>query len=61
MSTENEPFGRQPKPVTVVIQDGEAVDLSYWRYELQRYCSGRADTQMINHQSFRIFPRANND
>ena len=31
----DEPFGRQPKPVTVLFY-GETADVEYWKHELGR-------------------------
>jgi hypothetical protein len=58
----HETFGRQPQPVTVVVQDGEAIDIGYWRNLLQRFAANHAaNVQVINHQSFRIYPNAVNE
>jgi len=54
-------FPRQRKPVTVIVQDGEAEDIAYYRALIQRFMDGREDTQNLNHQAFRIYPRAVND
>lgn len=68
----DEPFGRQPKPVTVTIQ-GEQSDVDYWWRELSRRAGFKGDNvenfttdYTIAHKNpitrgFSIFPRAVND
>ncbi len=61
MSGIDEPFGRQPKPVTVTLE-GEDVDVKYWIQLLMRYASNSGDNiERPNQYSFRIYPRAVND
>lgn len=56
-----EPFGRQPKPVTVTI-DGESIDVDYWIRHLTRAAEFKGDiTQMKHGNIFIIYPRAVND
>lgn len=60
----DEPFGRQPKPVTVRL-DGEATDTQYWALELARRAEFKGDS--VQHIKvgigcmFVIHPRAVND
>lgn len=57
-------FGRQPKPVTVIL-DGEQPDVDYWLRELMRRAEFKGDVaqkQPTNvGAAFRIYPRAVND
>lgn len=60
------PFGRQPEPVTVRIT-GDDRDVTYWLRELMRRAEFKGDmVQTIDGTgnrcaAFRIFPRAVND
>lgn len=68
----DEPFGRQPRPVTVSIH-GEQADVDYWYRELARRSQFKGDNvegftsrYTIFHENphtsgFTIFPRAVND
>jgi len=61
----DEPFGRQPRPVTVTL-DGEREDVAYWMRELIRRAEFKGDYVAIFHEgetcsAFRIHPRAVND
>ena len=57
----NEPFGRQPKPVTVSLE-GEMEDITSWMRALMRRAEAHGDmAQQINNNSFKIYPRAVND
>ena len=54
-------FGRQPKPVTVVIL-GEPEDVDYWKRELSRRAEFKGDlVQSGTRGVFIIHPRAVND
>jgi hypothetical protein len=66
---DDEPFGRQPKPVTVLIS-GEQIDVDYWYRDLRRRAEFKGDaTGDIAHVTgvdkgascFIIYPRAVND
>lgn len=59
---DDEPFGRQPKPVTVLFY-GEPEDVGYWK----QYLAGRAEFKgdVVQRAKFSdgfvIYPRAVND
>lgn len=61
----NEPFGRQPKPVTVRIEGGEAQDVEFWALHLARAAQYKGDNvqKSIVREgcAFTIYPRAVND
>lgn len=63
----DEPFGRQPKPVTITITDGDQVDRDYWQHLIIRAAENvGADTNELPlvttpMSTFRIYPRAVND
>ncbi len=60
MSIDN-PFGRQPKPV-IVILDGELPDIEHWHRELSRCIESNGDSvHRIAIDVFKIYPRAVND
>lgn len=62
----DEPFGRQPQPVTVTVK-GEPEDVQYWLRDLMRRAGFKGD--MIQggafvdsfEANFTIYPRAVND
>jgi len=63
----DEPFGRQPKPVTVRFE-GEPEDVSYWLGQLARRAEFKGDVVhryvkggRFLHDGFTIYPRAVND
>ena len=57
----DEPFGRQPKSVTVSIT-GEWEDMVYWARHLKRAAEFKGDDiQTISEATFTIHPRAVND
>lgn len=57
----NEPFGRQPMPVTITIT-GDDLDVRYWCDVLRRRSEFKGDsTQELGHGVFKIYPRAVND
>lgn len=57
----DEPFGRQPQPVTVTIE-GEWPDINYWLRQLSNRAEFKGDmVQSISVNSFKIYPRAVND
>jgi hypothetical protein len=61
----DEPFGRQPKPVTVTVA-GEHPDTTYWANILKARAEFKGDdtnwiTSSGDSLSFRIYPRAVND
>ena len=61
----NEPFGRQPKPVTILIIDGDHIDRCDMQNMLYKYLRNRID--MIEQsgrpemQILRCYSRAVND
>lgn len=57
----NEPFGRQPLPVTVTIE-GEEIDINYWVSKLSKAAEFAGDmSQRLSLRVFKIYPRAVND
>ena len=57
----NQPFGRQPQPVTVVLA-GEQIDIDRYMRRLQRAAESNGEsTNWNNPASFTIYPRAVND
>lgn len=57
----DEPFGRQPEPVSVLL-GGNPIDVEYWMRELMRRAEFKGDlTQKNHHNEFIIYPRAVND
>ena len=65
----DEPFGRQPKPVEVILK-GEYADVHAWYYYLKAKAEYKGDDtngyigEFINdgyQRKFTIFPRAVND
>ena len=58
----DEPFGRQPKPVTVLFY-GETEDVEFWKRELGRRAEFKDDCvqQSSFGHGFVIYPRAVND
>lgn len=58
----DEPFGRQPKPVSVDLT-GESIDVEYWCRELMRRAEFKGDLVEKRRDStgFTIYPRAVND
>lgn len=62
MSTTDEPFGRQPQPVKIVVTGKEAVDVVYWMRIIKYACEFKGD--LIEQQGatqLTIYPRAVND
>lgn len=60
--SENEPFGRQPKSVTVTVEGNDPRDVAYWVNELSRRAEFKDDqVQRIHPSAFIIHPRAVND
>lgn len=62
----NEPFGRQPLPVTVIIVGQHELDVAYWHAEFSRRAGFKGDLVHQHHmnglqQTFVIYPRAVND
>lgn len=58
----DEPFGRQPKPVTVTVAEGEHEDIVNFTNALMSFAEHRYDLVVRNSpNSFRIYPRAVND
>jgi len=62
IQTEEEFFGRQPKPVTITFT-GEEEDTDHWMRQLLRLTNGDgwSASVQIEHDSIKIFPRAVND
>ncbi len=62
----DDPFGRQPEPVIVVIH-GAREDILYWYDQLKRRAEFKGDvtqaenTGMFSAIAFKIYPRAVND
>lgn len=60
--TEEEHFGRQPLPVTVIIRGSDPRDVDYWRQEFMRRSQFKGDmVQQNTNDTFTIYPRAVND
>ncbi len=64
----DEPFGRQPKPVTIRIDGTDQRDIDYWTHLFMRAAEHRGDN--VNRSrigivgvylEFTIYPRAVND
>ena len=60
MPTENEPFGRQPQPVTVMLK-GYQLDIDKMLPEFIRFAERSGGTISRNGNTFTIYPRAVND
>lgn len=56
----DEPFGRQPQPVTILLQ-GEDIDVSYWLSKLRRFLENQGPYISVGTSSIRIYPHAVND
>lgn len=58
----DEPFGRQPMPVTVIMT-GNPIDVEYYRNQIiSRIEGGSYDVCTVaDHNTFTIHPRAVND
>ncbi len=57
----NEPFGRQPLPVTVTIE-GDEIDIAYWLTRLKRAAESQGEATVFSPPNkFKIYPRAVND
>jgi len=57
----NEPFGRQPKLVKVILE-GEEADVTYWKGQLMQRAEFKGDiASSFATNSFTIYPRAVND
>lgn len=57
----DEPFGRQPQPVRVMLI-GESIDVDYWLRVLMQRAEFKGDlTQSVGSATFVIYPRAVND
>ena len=57
----DEPFGRQPLPVTVSLE-GDRADTEFWLRELMRRAEFKGDTaKRLSGTKFVIYPRAVND
>lgn len=61
----DEPFGRQPQPVTVQIT-GDQRDVDHWQREFVRRVESRGDGAQLSRvgagaATIKIFPRAVND
>lgn len=65
--SENEPFGRQPLPVTITISGTDDRDINEWTRRLIKGCEYKGDmTSTIRRvkdrtAEFTIYPRAVND
>lgn len=58
----NEPFGRQPQPVQIVVTGKEAEDVVFWVRHIKRACEFKGD--LVEQRGFTqltIYPRAVND
>lgn len=61
MSNPDEPFGRQPQRVTIILL-GENEDIDYWIIELRRRLEFKGDIiQQLKRDTLVIHPRAVND
>lgn len=61
MTASDEPFGRQPKPVTITIR-GDDIDVEYWMREIMRRAEHAGDiATKTDDGRFVIYPRAVND
>ena len=60
MPTENEPFGRQPQPVTVILS-GDPRDVDHFITILQNAAERDGGLTERRVSSFKIYPRAVND
>lgn len=58
--TEREPFGRQPKPVRVILE-GDPIDVRYWMLELTTRAEFKGADVSQTAKSFTIYPRAVNE
>lgn len=57
----DEPFGRQPEPVTVTVE-GRPLDAEFWSSILMRRAEYKGDcAQRLSASVFKIYPRAVND
>jgi hypothetical protein len=57
----DEPFGRQPQPVTVTLI-GDTADVMYWIRQLGLRAEFKGDSVIYSgSNSFTIYPRAVND
>lgn len=57
----DEPFGRQPKPVEVILS-GHPFDVEYWKRQLMLRAGYKGDiAQSTGPDRFKIYPRAVND
>lgn len=63
----DEPFGRQPRPVTISIAGTDDRDILEWERRLRKGCEYKGDmvseSRRVRNQSaeFTIYPRAVND
>jgi hypothetical protein len=63
----DEPFGRQPKPVTVRIDGVDDRDIQYWSKLFEKAAgrhgdsTGTASGRLGKFRTFTIYPRAVND
>jgi hypothetical protein len=58
----DEPFGRQPQPVQVVVTGKHALDVIYWVRHIKRACEFRGDlVEQQGSTQLTIYPRAVND
>lgn len=55
-----EPFGRQPQPVTVTIL-GDLRDVDTYLRKIARYIEGQGDNVQRMGNQIKIYPRAIND
>lgn len=62
-----EPFGRQPKPVTIRIDGTDQIDIDYWARLFRKGAEHKGDNigsthgVVGKHCEFTIYPRAVND
>lgn len=58
----DEPFGRQPQPVQIVVTGKEAADVVYWVRHIKRACEFKGDlVEQQGSTQLTIYPRAVND
>lgn len=57
----DEPFGRQPQPVSVLLT-GDILDVDYWMRQFMQRAEFKGDVaQKRDNFSFVVYPRAVND
>ena len=58
----DEPFGRQPQPVRIVVTGNEAADVVFWVRHIKRACEFKDDlVEQQGSAQLIVYPRAVND